>query len=236
RGVMVGHPIQVSGGTDSNTINLWQTVAQNPVDIFAGDGSDTITIGHGVKHTVNVINAPVHIDGGEGVDTLNVDDSGDTADNTGLLTGDHLSGLGMGSTDQNQVNPEGGVFYGGVETLDVKLGAGNDHFFVQGTLPQTFVHAGPGNDEILVGNLNHSLDDILGTLTIDAEGGQSNYLRVDDSGDPDRDAATITSSSIIGFSPAAIFYGATGGAFGSIYDPTSQSFSRGIDILAGTGD
>ena len=61
----------------------------------------------------------MNVDGDEGADTLNVDDSGDTADNTGVLTGNHLSGLGMGSTDQNQVNPDGGVFYDGVETLDV---------------------------------------------------------------------------------------------------------------------
>ena len=105
---------------------------------------------------------------------------------------------------------------------------------MQGTLPQTFVHAGPGNDEILVGNLNRSLDDILGTLTIDAESGRNNYLRVDDSGDPRRRHRDDHIELDHGFSPAAIFYGATGGTYGSdLRSDRAETFSRGIDILGG---
>jgi hypothetical protein len=152
-----------------------------------------------------------------------------------VLTGNHLSGLGMGSADQNAVNPIAGVFYGGVESMDIKLGSGNDHFFVQGTQPATSVHTGAGDDEILVGNPKHSLDDVLGTLTVDAEGGQHNYLRVDDSGDPDGDQAQILAMASSVLRLRRFSMAATGGAYGSNYDPAAQSFSRGIDILAGTG-
>lgn len=119
-----------------------------------------------------------------------------------------------------------GINYYGVDTLDILLGSGNDRFQVQGTSPGTVthLHTGAGDDVIDIFNADRSLDDVQGTLHIDAGTGR-NMLNVDDSGDPDGDASIVlTSSSISGMAPGLITYGADGG-----------DFTGGITLWGGSG-
>ncbi len=43
-----------------------------------------------------------------------------------------------------------GITYDTLETLDIRLGAGNDRFNVRGTLPHTLLNTGPGDDVVFV--------------------------------------------------------------------------------------
>ena len=73
--------------------------------------------------TVNAIVARLTLDAGTGSDALNVDDTGDTAANTGTLSATELTGLGMTS----------GIGYANAETLNVNLGSGDDTFTIAST-------------------------------------------------------------------------------------------------------
>jgi Ca2+-binding RTX toxin-like protein len=165
-----------------------------------------------------------------GSDFFHIRTDGDPDAPSGLLTGATLTGL-------NLENDDGAVtlFDVSIEEMLIELGDGDDVFFVQGTEPLTRIRTGGGNDRVVVGNAG-SLDDIEGELFIDAQGGDHNVLVIDDSADPDADTVEVTADTITGLSPALIHYSATGGAYGSVYDPLTGQFSAGIEILAGTGD
>jgi hypothetical protein len=85
-----------------------------------------------------------------------------------------------------------------------------DTFNLQGTLyGNVSVQGGAGNDTILVNPAS-----ILGTLSVNAGGGSSNRLIVNDSGNTTTPrSVTVTSGSITGFGPGTISYSASGGSF-----------------------
>jgi len=85
------------------------------------------------------IRGKLTIDGGIGQDSVVVHDGGGAA-GTGAMTGDTLTGLGLGAS---------GVSYTGVENMDVRLGAGADTFTVEQSIAGTTrIDAGGGNDTI----------------------------------------------------------------------------------------
>ena len=147
-------------GSGGNTVNIRST--DNAIRIRTGSGDDTVNVGslygYGVLPpipggTVNRINAQLTLDGQSGNDTLNVDDTGDTSANTGVLTAMQLTGLGM----------TGGIDYTNFETLEISLGSGGDTFMVNGTTrrsdfrTQTVVNTGAGNDKVTV-SLDAAID------------------------------------------------------------------------------
>ena len=125
--------------------------------IFTGSGDDTVAVGSnaGVGATlvgwpnalgnVNAIAAKLTLDGGDGgssaangFDQLVVDDTGDTAGNTGSQTGSTITGLGMAV----------GITYTGFATLAVQLGSGGDTYTVDdshtGSSRPTYLSTGDG--------------------------------------------------------------------------------------------
>ena len=76
--------------------------------VRGGGGDDIIEI-----KMLNSRSDSLDVDGGDGLDTLNVDDTGDATPNSGVLTATTLTGLGMGV----------GITYGAVEVLNISLGA-----------------------------------------------------------------------------------------------------------------
>ena len=113
-----------------------------------GAGNDTVKVGTNAAGThtggtLNAVAAPLDIAGGTGSDSLDADDSGDTTDNTGSLTSDLLSGLGLHSE---------GLGYTGIETLNIRLGSGADTFTITSTssTTTTTLRAGAGGDTILI--------------------------------------------------------------------------------------
>jgi hypothetical protein len=62
-----------------------------------------------------------------GTNTLNLDDTGDTTDATGILSASSLTGLGMG----------GGITFVAVDALNLNLGSGNDTLTITGATQST---------------------------------------------------------------------------------------------------
>src|SRR6185503_12554533 len=166
-----------------------------------------------------------------GHDTLNIS-------NTGVDTGVTAT---LDATTFDTSNMPGKIVYSAspstVEALNVTLGGGGNTVDIAATniSTATSLHTGSGNDTITVGG-NHSLDEIRGALTIDADGGFDNRLVVDDSASVGIDDAHIAADTITGLAPAAITYRASGGFFRSFYQSIEQAFRDGITILAGRGD
>ncbi|GAA1929006.1 hypothetical protein [Nocardioides marmoribigeumensis] len=113
-----------------------------------GGGNDVVKVGSNASGahtngTLNGVAAPLDIAGGSGSDTVDADDSGDTAANTGTLTNNELKGLGLHGE---------GLGYTSVELLDIRLGSGGDTFTVTSTSSSTTttLRAGAGNDTITI--------------------------------------------------------------------------------------
>jgi Ca2+-binding RTX toxin-like protein len=130
--------------------------------------------------------------------------------------------------------------YASVEKFTLMTGDGADRIRVHDSLGQAasdvFLLTGAGDDRIILSNANQSLDDLVGNVHVDAQGGGHNLLVVDDAGDPDADPNVVISrSAITGLAPGAITYGATGGWFESLYDDQSQTFTSGVTIAGAAG-
>jgi hypothetical protein len=88
------------------------------------------------------------------------------------------------------------------DSLNVNTFAGADSVTITATQPcATTVSTGGGNDTITVGGLGLALDDIQGSLLIDAGAG-SNQIMFDDSASTIGDVLTLTSSLVPGYSGA----------------------------------
>ncbi len=211
--------LNIALGSGGDILNIQSIGSATTVN--AGPGADTINVGSMAPDaggTVNLILAPLTLIGGEGEDTLNVDDSGDSEPNSLTLTADSITGLGMSD----------GIGYSGVESLNIALGSGGNTVNVQSTSAHTRMVTGTGNDTVNVSSdapaNGGTLDGILGVLEIEAGGGV-NSLNVSDEADGTPDSnVVITSSSLTGLSPANIYYAATDGTFGG-----------GINIECGSG-
>ncbi len=184
--------LRANGGED--TVNVHTTSGDTTLDGGADD--DTVNAGS-MDGTLNGLNAVLVVNGGQGTDTLNVDDSGDTAANTGELTETTITGLGMAV----------GIAYGTVETLNFDLGSGGDAFSIESTHEgETNLRANDGNDTINVGV--GSLNAIAGPLAVSGGEG-ADTLNVDDTGDTAPNTGALTATTITGLGMGAgIVYGA----------------------------
>ncbi len=169
--------LNIALGSGGDILNIQSIGSATTVN--AGPGADTINVGSMAPDaggTVNLILAPLTLIGGEGEDTLNVDDSGDSEPNSLTLTADSITGLGMSD----------GIGYSGVESLNIALGSGGDILNIQSIGSATTVNAGPGADTINVGSMapdaGGTVNLILAPLTLIGGEGEDT-LNVDDSGD-----------------------------------------------------
>jgi hypothetical protein len=100
--------------------------------IDTGAGNDTFAVGSTVApafdpistSTLNkILNATLTLTAGTGSNVLHAYDSGDTGPNNGVLTSTTLERLGMTL----------GIAYTGIQTIDIQLSKGDDHFTVVST-------------------------------------------------------------------------------------------------------
>ncbi|KPK03543.1 MAG: hypothetical protein AMS20_10425, partial [Gemmatimonas sp. SG8_28] len=120
----------------------------------------------GNEYFYRPVNLNTRVDEADQVDTLNIFHGNSPADDVGVLTGDHLTGLGMGGDTviAGRVLP-GGITYRDLEVLSIELGTGNDSFYILSThAGATNIASGRGDDTLYV-------DQISGHTTIDAEQG-----------------------------------------------------------------
>ena len=164
-GLGLGQGIQYSGiehlnislGTGPNGLNVQSTAANTLTVVNTGASSspnviDVGSLAPGSNGNVNNINGKLTIVGLSSNDTVNVDDTGDSVANTGLLTATRLTGLGMGGDDPT-VDPAAskGIEYSGIELLTISLGSGADRFTILSTHSnRTIVNAGSGADRVAV--------------------------------------------------------------------------------------
>lgn len=183
----------VNGNCGNDTFNVRATTGI--LNLNSGFGNDTFNFGSLAPltgGTLNNIAGAVNITGGWGCDTVNLDDTGDTANNTGTLTNNSLNGLGLG----------GGLTYCNIETLNINLGSGSDTFNVQSTncTTVTTLNTGAGCNTINVGSLSPTtggiVDCIQGSLIIVGSG--SDTMNVDDTGSTGSKTGTLTYNSLTG--------------------------------------
>ena len=131
------------------TLNAWggddnldvQTIS-GLTYVNGGDGADAFLVGStapGTDGILDGISALLQVDGGAGHDILTAFDTGDATPNTGALTLDAITGLGMAV----------GIGYGNLEELTIDLGSGGDAFTILSThAGLTTLNAGPGADTV----------------------------------------------------------------------------------------
>ena len=136
--------VNVRGGADNDTVNVTDVAPTLPT------GPRTTPTG-----SIDEINALLDVDGGNGVDLMNVDDSraAQSNDKIGTLTGNTLRGLEL----------DVGIDYLRLEQLNIWLGYGDNTFDVNGThAGETTVNTAQGEDTI-------NINDASGQLTVNAE-------------------------------------------------------------------
>lgn len=165
--------------------------AGRPVTVSGNDGDDAIRIGSAASK-LDGITATVTVDGGTGADAVTLDDAGDpTANVATLATGSY----GAGATD-TLFAPGGRLEAGDVESVDVRLGDGNDAVRVASTRTgtTTSVAGGGGDDSVAVGE-GQSVAGIGGAVVVDGGAGE-NSLVVDGRAATTAVTATLGSTTI----------------------------------------
>jgi len=208
----------VNGNAGADTFNVQANTGA--LNLNGGVGNDTFNFGSLKPTTGGVVDnlvGLVTVNGGGDTDVVNVDDTGDEANNNGTLTNASLTGLGMGN----------GINYSLVETLNINLGSGIDTFNVQSTnaITVTTLNTGLGTNTINVGSLAPTLvggivDNIQGQLIIQGSG--SDTLNVDDTGSEGNKTGTLTATTLTGLAM---------GAAGITYSGLSV-----LNISLGSGD
>ena len=219
--------LEITTGDDDDLVVLSMSAMAIPTGITLGGGSDTLTLGSKATchsnsgGTLAYISGLLSVDGGDGDDVLELDNTGNSAGSTGIITEDTITGFSMSE----------GIQYESFENIGLELGQGDDTVAVRGTaLGSEFTVSGNGgNDTFTVSSraadITGDLDPIQGSLTIDGGDGV-NSLTVSDQGNTSgRSGILLTSDRLSGFndSGAVLNY------------VTSGSWDNGLDFLFGQG-
>ncbi len=148
--------LSIIGNSNNDTINIQRI--DIPTYVFTGAGNDTVNVGSkqpngngslsGIKNTLT-------LDGASQFDTLNIDDSGNTNNATGIITASTITGFGM----------SGSIKYSNFENMAFKLGTGTNNVTVNGT------HTGTTTITGNTGINNFTVNSIGGATTINGGGG-----------------------------------------------------------------
>jgi hypothetical protein len=142
--------LEIGLGHAADILRVRATHAGTETTVRLGDGADQALLGDSVLG-LNAFDGLLAIDGEQGVDHVQVTDGADTADNAGQLSATRLTGLGMGASNQRQINASLGVQYQAFEALDLMLGQGNDLLRVSDILIDTHIAGQGGDDTVAMG-------------------------------------------------------------------------------------
>ncbi|HEV7301125.1 MAG TPA: hypothetical protein VGN72_17295 [Tepidisphaeraceae bacterium] len=205
--------IDLEGNFGADAFNIRGVLGTMALSATGNEGNDTFIVGSlapVLGGTVNKIQGVVSLAGGSNQDatadsdSLLIDDTGDTAANTGMVTATAVTGLGMGAS---------GIAYATFESLDVRLGSGNDTLNIRSIHAKTptVVLGGAGDDVINVGSLapavGGTVNAIAATLLVDGQGG-ADMMNVDDRAETAITVGVLTQTTLSGLSPAVISYAA----------------------------
>jgi hypothetical protein len=235
-GLGAGNDVLVIDGTSSATTTVNGNAGDDRFQVRGTTGSTILNTGAG-DNTINIgslqpnsngvltgINGKVTVNGQGSADVLNVDDTGDTAGGTLIMTATTLSGLGMAAND-----PLMGIVYQGIVALNINLGSGADTVNLRGNTvtTTTTINTGAGANVINIGSTAGTatpgtLDKVQGLINL--SGGGSDTLNVDDSGSSVAETAVIYATSLVFQDPVTINF--TGVSLLNI------SLSQGNDLLS----
>ncbi|MEA5569032.1 DUF4347 domain-containing protein [Anabaena sp. UHCC 0399] len=126
---------------DSNKVFNIQRLATT-TEIYAGGDNNIINIGSSQNRTNEILKRlNVYSGTQNAINTINVDNSGDTSNSAGILTDTSLTGLSMGE----------GIYYNDFKVFNLKLGSGNDDFTIINTSATTNIDSGAGDDKFRIG-------------------------------------------------------------------------------------
>lgn len=151
--------LSIFGNSSNDTINIQRIAAATPTFVSTGAGNDTVNVGGrqpSGNGTLSGILSRLTIDGASATDTLNIDDTGNTSNATGIITDSAITGFGMTT---------GSISYSNFETLNFNLGTGNNDVTINGT------HAGTTNINGNTGNDTFTVNSIVGSTNISGGGG-----------------------------------------------------------------
>jgi hypothetical protein len=134
----------IDGGTGDDIFNIGSLAPNvglsNPTDLFP-----TTALGSPAGVLAG-LSGLLTLTGGAGSNNLYVDDSGDSMNSLGELTGTRITGLGMGAVNDSRTilsDALHGITYSQMSDLKIRLGTGSDHFFIDSThTATTEVYAG----------------------------------------------------------------------------------------------
>lgn len=210
-------------GSGGNTFNILSTYSATVTTVDTGTGVNAVNITSNAPATTGGVVSGIAgelIINGQGFDTVNLNDTGDSAGGTLTQTTTTLSGLGMGPN---------GIVYSSIETLNISLGAGNDTVFIQGNpaLTTENLNTGAGANIISIGsqaqstivtdtnpadgnttegeatNTGSVLDNVMGVINITGSGNDT--LNVDDSGSTTAAEGGMWANKIEFLSPATYY-------------------------------
>ncbi|HET7305708.1 MAG TPA: hypothetical protein VFJ12_14290 [Segeticoccus sp.] len=150
-------PLYVSGGDDPNGA---LTIIPAPVMLPRETSAPLVT----------TPNAAYDVIEAHQVDRLVVDDSDQTADTTGRLTGSQITGLGTSDDlvlDGRTI--DGGITYDQVEALEIRLGSGADTFTVLGTHHGTTRILGNDGSDVV------AVDEVSGHTAVSGGSGDDSF-------------------------------------------------------------
>ncbi|HEX4999276.1 MAG TPA: LEPR-XLL domain-containing protein, partial [Terriglobia bacterium] len=192
--------VHLGGGSD--TFNIQSVSVMTTVETGAGAADNTVHVGSlapSVGGDLNSIAGQLIVNGqSSGVDSLNLDDTGDGAPDSGTLTSSAISGLGLGA----------GMDYSAIDALNISLGAGGNTFNVQSTSALTTINTGAGSaNTVNVGSLapaaGGNLNGVAGKLIVNGQSTVSETLNIDETGDTGANTGTLTSARLTGLGMAA---------------------------------
>jgi hypothetical protein len=158
--------MSVYGGVGANTINVWRTAPSMPVYVYGGGGRDVVNVGNAVNG-VQGIQGPLAISNPHGSTSLTVNDAADSTARIVTLSGKgNISGLAPAAVTYTPND---------LSDLTIFGGSGGNTFTVPSTAaaPAATLSAGAGNNTVNVGNAANTLDDILGALIVNGQGGNT---------------------------------------------------------------
>ncbi len=189
----------LSAGSAADTINV-QGRPGDSTSIAGGLGNDIINVGTAANQLAGI--GTVNVDGGGGVDALNIYDQGSTTAQTYTLTSVPIF---------NKIFPvvtsaDAALRYTTFENLSLYGGSGGNTVAIT-SIPagtQTAVHAGANNDLVTVGN---SLSGIKAPLSIDGQDGDDRLV-LNDSAAASGQIYTILPGSVLASDAAQISFAA----------------------------
>lgn len=189
--------LRLNLGDRDDTLAIGSTA--NVIQVLAGTGNDRTSLGSPTNSLAGIA-ALVTVHGQGGSDAVVLNDQGNGSGNDYLIT----------ATDVSR-NAQKVLSYATMENLTVNGGSGpiiffggstSNRFTVRSTSAATTLNAGSSFEEIAVGNIANSLDEVRGALTVN-NGGR---LILNDHGDANANSYTVTSTQVTRVGSAPITY------------------------------